>query len=266
MVRPEMTETGSAALPQPLALALHGGEEVFVWGRCSSAKQTGTLALTSDRVLFVPDVGPDAVEIGHASEGESGVAPDGTVHFLRPGVDLMCRGLDPDVANEIVGTVAFDVAENLYAGNAPMLERLTARRWKIHERLQAPPTEPASHGRAPQQSVSAPQSAIGTTASATSAPAAQLSTGESIRAQVMRASLIGAIVAFVAFIVGIATKSGAIDAIGFLAWLGLMLVYLLANPNSSNRCPHCGKKGAKISRAPICSHCGRDRRYAAAKH
>lgn len=134
--------------PETLTSALATGEDLFVWTRCSwGGFHSGALGITSDRVLFLADLGPEQ-SITHrlAENREATVWDNGTVRIDFADAMLTFVGLDATLAREIGGTVAPSLAERFFADDSVMMDRLRTRQAKIAERASAtaPPAPTAT--------------------------------------------------------------------------------------------------------------------------
>jgi hypothetical protein len=121
--------------PEALTRALHPGEELFVWADCYQLTASGTLGVTSDRVLFIW-LGRLAVD--HAINVERKVrVSGGDVRIEFVGEFCEFRGLHAVTAKEVAATVAPGLIDKLFPDDAEMRQRLRDRHEKIAGRAAA---------------------------------------------------------------------------------------------------------------------------------
>jgi hypothetical protein len=135
---PATTAAGERqAVPEAVSSLLTPGEDAFVWAHCRWASLIGTLVVTSDRLIFVAD-------LGSADSHEFRVAQNRQVTVFDHGVQIVFEGaqvtagyMDTAAAKEIGATMVPSLAEHYFADDPVMTERLRARHAKIADRAAA---------------------------------------------------------------------------------------------------------------------------------
>lgn len=121
--------------PEALTRQLRTGEELFVWEDCYLYGASGSLGITSDRVLFASldgTVADHAIDVGRKATVAAGVVAiefgDGLWQFSQ---------LHPATAKEIGASVAPGLIDKLFPADTEMQQRLYERHARIVGRAPA---------------------------------------------------------------------------------------------------------------------------------
>lgn len=140
--------------PQSITSRLRPDETLLAWSPCLLNYAHGTVAITTDRLLFFtvgsapivdhPLNADRKVSLGMSPTRPASCHPDGTIviEFADERDDF--HGLNPDIAREIGATIVPDLIDQLFDGDPDMQQRLRERQQKIADRLPALAAKPAT--------------------------------------------------------------------------------------------------------------------------
>lgn len=105
---------------------LSDGETVLVWARCRRPNGRGLLALTSDRLLFLPDAKNGVPLEQRIAQARAAKSENGVLRLKTAGGEVTFDGIDAQMMEEILGTLG---------GKVTISNPEIAQRVKVHRKL-----------------------------------------------------------------------------------------------------------------------------------
>jgi hypothetical protein len=121
----------TAEAPETLTEVLQDGEMLLLWSRCRHEQDEGVFALTSDRVLFVNDA-PMGISLAQrVAQGRTMRLRDGVLELSTAEREASFTGLDREVIQEIVGTLA----KKVKLSDPVLAARVKSHRKRVRKRV-----------------------------------------------------------------------------------------------------------------------------------